>query len=58
VNHVFRFSFYDPASVATQVGLSALARRRACTVLDSLDARRGVYFFTVDVVAFSVVTRL
>jgi hypothetical protein len=34
------------------VGLSALAGRRACTILDSLDARRGVYFFTIGVVRY------
>jgi hypothetical protein len=53
--YVFRFSFYESASAATQVGLSALACRRACTALDSLGALRGAYFFTVDVVRYLVV---
>jgi hypothetical protein len=52
--YVFRFSFYDLASAATRMGLSALARRRACTALDSLGARRGAYFFTVDVVRYMI----
>ena len=34
------------------MGLSALACYRASTILDSLCARRGAYFFTVDVVRY------